>query len=74
MLDLLLQIVPLQTDGFYPSEINLILLLLVEAKVQKIYLNCIHVCLFVFFFFWSFHFILILIHNEERNASWPPVS
>ena len=67
MLDLLIQIVPLQTDGFYPSEINLILLLLVEVKVQKIYLNCIHVYLGLFF--WSFLFILILIHNEERNAS-----
>ena len=67
MLDLLIQIVPLQTDGFYPSEINLILLLLVEVKVQKIYLNCIHGCLGLFF--WSFLFILILIHNEERNAS-----
>lgn len=55
MLDLLLQIVPLQTDGFYPSEINLILLLLVEAKVQKIYLNCIHVCLVFFFLVFSLH-------------------
>ena len=63
MLALPLRIVPLQTDRFYPSEINLILLLLVEAKEQKIYLNCT-------LFFFSFHFILILIHNEERNANW----
>ena len=66
MLDLLLQIVPLQTDGFYPSESKLILPLLVEAKVEKIYLNWTHA--------FSFHFILRLIHDEERNASWPPVS
>lgn len=66
MLDLLLQIVPLQTDGFYPSESKLILPLLVEAKVEKTYLNWTH----AFFF----HFILRLMHDEERNASGPPVS